>query len=177
MFSRKATVIRDSRQSRLAAMMQFQVDNEAQNDNGKTGLRLEKVLQIAAMRQHEGLSQRKLGDRIGVEANTIARYERGEMCPSYEKLQALAEVFHCKLFELFIKREYSTDEPINGKGPWAAGKAPKKNAGASPKKETKAYCEPSDGATRAIGPDATTDKALKLRAIKGGRQCCKKPER
>jgi len=162
-------------------MMQFQADEAARFGRGKDAPKLESVLQIAAMRQHEGLSQRKLGDRIGVEANTIARYERGEMCPSYEKLQALAEVFHCKLEELFIKREYSTDEPVNGKGPWGGGKdggkAPKKNAGASPKKETKAYCEPSDGATGAIGSDAKTDKALKLRAIKGDRQCCKKPER
>lgn len=45
--------------------------------------------QIRAYRQKLGLSQTQLGQAFGMAANTIARWERGELIPQWPRLLAL----------------------------------------------------------------------------------------
>jgi transcriptional regulator with XRE-family HTH domain len=45
--------------------------------------------QIRAYRQKLGLSQTQLGQAFGMAANTIARWERGELIPQWPKLLSL----------------------------------------------------------------------------------------
>lgn len=49
-------------------------------------------LRIAALRKRAGLSQRELGQRLGVSASAVGMYEQGRREPSAEKLVRLAEI-------------------------------------------------------------------------------------
>jgi len=58
---------------------------------------------LAALRIKRGLTQLELGERFGVDNNTISRYERCLLRPSLEMLQRLAAFF-----------DVSVDELLNG---------------------------------------------------------------
>lgn len=47
-------------------------------------------LELSKRRTMLGLSQAKLGERIGVSANTIARWERGELAIQHQEMLRLA---------------------------------------------------------------------------------------
>jgi DNA-binding transcriptional regulator YiaG len=47
---------------------------------------------ITALREGLGLTQRQLGQRIGVDKMTVSRWERGELRPGPESLAALEKV-------------------------------------------------------------------------------------
>ncbi|GHU77870.1 hypothetical protein AGMMS49992_27010 [Clostridia bacterium] len=57
------------------------------------------------------LSCRELGDRIGVDASTISRYESGEMKISYERLILLANALDMKVADFMDWSEYQPPEP------------------------------------------------------------------
>lgn len=48
---------------------------------------------IKELRTDKGLSQKVLGDKIGVQQGTVADYERGKACPSCEVILLLAQIF------------------------------------------------------------------------------------
>lgn len=49
---------------------------------------------IKYLRKQNGLTQRQLGERIGLTNATIGYYERHERCPSPDIVKKLAYVFH-----------------------------------------------------------------------------------
>ena len=56
---------------------------------------------LAEIRKENGLTQFELADLVGVGANSIARYERGEVQPSVDVGMAIAKILHVDLIELF----------------------------------------------------------------------------
>ena len=55
---------------------------------------------IKEARESAGLTQRELGDRIGVVEMTVSRYERGVNQPTIEGLSAIADALGVSLVEL-----------------------------------------------------------------------------
>lgn len=56
---------------------------------------------LAEIRKENGLTQFELAELVGVGANSIARYERGEVQPSVDVGMAIAKILHVDLIELF----------------------------------------------------------------------------
>jgi transcriptional regulator with XRE-family HTH domain len=52
------------------------------------------------LRRAAGLSRKQLGDAVGVEQNTIRRYETGEISISLDMLQAIATALRCDVADL-----------------------------------------------------------------------------
>lgn len=62
---------------------------------------------IKDRRIHKGLSQKALGDTIGVSRHAILRYESGEYLPSAPNLIKLARLFEVKHpADLLVKKEF-----------------------------------------------------------------------
>jgi transcriptional regulator with XRE-family HTH domain len=56
---------------------------------------------IAAYRRIAGFTQEELAERLRVTPETISRFERGVIAPSFERLELMASVFHVTLRDLF----------------------------------------------------------------------------
>lgn len=54
---------------------------------------------LAQHRKANGLTQRQLGEKIGVSQRTIANWEGGEREPSAEKILKITEVLHLTIWE------------------------------------------------------------------------------
>ena len=65
---------------------------------------------IREERRRLKLSQKELGERIGVRHNTISQYENATNSPEQDTLFKLAKVLDVKVDDLFPKREGVTDE-------------------------------------------------------------------
>ena len=52
---------------------------------------------VKQLRQERGWSQQEVADRVGLNKMTISQYENGKRKPSFEMIEALAEVFHVDL--------------------------------------------------------------------------------
>lgn len=55
---------------------------------------------LKEMRVKKGLTQRQLGDLIGVSYRTIYQYEAGRREPSLKVLRALANALNCKIDDI-----------------------------------------------------------------------------
>ena len=62
------------------------------------------MLRLYEIRKNNGLTQKEVGDRIGVMNYTIGNWEQGRSDPSLEDLIALADVFECSV-DYLIGRE------------------------------------------------------------------------
>ena len=63
---------------------------------------------LKKQRELNGLSQREVGEAIGVTQGNINNYERGERTPSLERLVAMAKLFNCSADELLgLKKDDS----------------------------------------------------------------------
>ena len=61
---------------------------------------------IKALRKKAGLTQRALGEKIGVSTRTVGSYESGQSYPkSRETYEKMAELFHVRLNYLFVENE------------------------------------------------------------------------
>lgn len=61
---------------------------------------------IKALRKKAGLTQRALGEKIGVSIRTVGSYESGQSYPkSRETYEKMAELFHVRLNYLFVENE------------------------------------------------------------------------
>ena len=60
---------------------------------------------LEEMRESRGLSQRQLGDILGVSAATISNYETGRREPPFETLCAMADFFGVSLDMLISGKE------------------------------------------------------------------------
>lgn len=58
-------------------------------------------LYIAEWREHRGLSQQTLGDRLGTSDVTISRWETGRRLPDLNAQAALAEALGVEVYDLF----------------------------------------------------------------------------
>ena len=55
---------------------------------------------IAALRKEKGLTQEKLGEKLGVTNKTVSRWENGNYMPDVEMLSLLSEEFGVSINEL-----------------------------------------------------------------------------
>ena len=49
---------------------------------------------VKSLRLERGWSQQEVADRAGLNKMTISQYENGKRKPSFEVIEALAEIFH-----------------------------------------------------------------------------------
>ena len=56
---------------------------------------------LSAIRKKQGLTQSDLALLAGLDMNSIARYERGEVQPSAQKAIAIAKALNVNVTELF----------------------------------------------------------------------------
>lgn len=62
---------------------------------------------IKKEREKRGLTQDKLGSRIGISSKQISKYEKGELLPPIDMLVALSREFDCEIGYLLGEEEYS----------------------------------------------------------------------
>lgn len=65
---------------------------------------------IQYYRKKKKLTQKALGEKIGVKHNTVSDYERGVISPEQDTLFALSDVFEISIDELFPPKKNTTDE-------------------------------------------------------------------
>lgn len=66
------------------------------------------INKIKILREKAGLTQAELSRKIGVERAYISRIERNKQQPGLETAIKLAQVFNCKIDDLFIKNKSKT---------------------------------------------------------------------
>ncbi len=67
---------------------------------------------IRYFRKLNGLTQEKLAEKLGIETQTLAHIEIGKNLPSLSRLPLIAECLNIEVFQLFIKREVSSDSDM-----------------------------------------------------------------
>jgi len=65
---------------------------------------------IASRRHALGLTQAQLAERIGVETETVSRFERGKHLPSLATLERLAKTLRCMMSDLLAEERPQSDE-------------------------------------------------------------------
>ncbi|WP_339179300.1 helix-turn-helix domain-containing protein [Oceanobacillus sp. FSL W7-1293] len=65
---------------------------------------------IKENRKRNKLTQKELGEKIGVKDNTVSAYERGAISPEQDMLFAISDVLGISINELFPKKENTRDE-------------------------------------------------------------------
>lgn len=55
------------------------------------------------LRKQKGMSQNKLGELVGVNQTTVARWEKQEMAPSIDNVEEVANVLNVKLPDMLVK--------------------------------------------------------------------------
>lgn len=68
---------------------------------------------IKQWRKHRGLSQARLGDRVGLSEASISQIENGKQGYSQENLEAIAEALQCEVVDLLIRN------PADPEGIWS----------------------------------------------------------
>lgn len=64
------------------------------------------------LRKQKGMSQNKLGELIGVNQTTVARWEKQEMAPSIDNVEEVANVLNVKLPDMLVK-DLRINNPFN----------------------------------------------------------------
>ena len=66
---------------------------------------------LKAIREQKGLSQRELGERLGVRQQTVAQYENAEDQPKMKTIRRLATALDIPIYRLFSNwQDFSSDE-------------------------------------------------------------------
>jgi len=60
---------------------------------------------ITAHRRAKGWSQARFAEILGIGADSLSRIERGLVAPRFPRLEQMAEVLECPVFELFQTQE------------------------------------------------------------------------
>lgn len=68
---------------------------------------------IKKEREKKGLTQDKLGSRIGISSKQISKYEKGELLPPIDMLVALSREFDCEIGYLLGEENYSDGSKLN----------------------------------------------------------------
>lgn len=95
-------------------------------DTGTDSNRLAKRLgkRIAERRKSFGWTQDALAERVGVDAETISRFERGAHLPSLPTLERLASALRVEIGELLSKAVISKADDAATLGAWMEGLSP-----------------------------------------------------
>lgn len=64
---------------------------------------MEYKLMLRELRTQQGLSQRKVADRVGVVPSAVAQWELGLNDPSLSNVVALADLLSCSLDQLVVR--------------------------------------------------------------------------
>ena len=67
---------------------------------------------ICQLRQEKGLTQKELGELLGVTNKAVSKWETGVAMPRLEYLQRLAAILGCTQEELFLGGRLPTDDPL-----------------------------------------------------------------
>lgn len=59
------------------------------------------VMKIKAYRERMGMTQRELGETLGVDCSTVAKWESEAALPNAMKLPLLAQTLGCTIDELY----------------------------------------------------------------------------
>lgn len=65
---------------------------------------------IAALRKEKGLTQEKLGEKLGVTNKTVSRWENGNYMPDVEMLSVLSEEFGVSINELISGERLAAED-------------------------------------------------------------------
>lgn len=57
---------------------------------------------LKELRKHRGLTQSELAEKIGIDENTIIRYENGTLFPARKRLLQLQDLLGCSFDELIV---------------------------------------------------------------------------
>lgn len=66
--------------------------------------------EIKTLRKSQGLSQKQLGEKVGLERHSIGMIERGLASPSLPTLNRIAEALGCMLIVRFEERDGCLDD-------------------------------------------------------------------
>lgn len=73
-------------------------------------LRKEIGRKIKYYRNKKGITQKELGDKLGVQNNTVSAYERGTASLSQDALFIISDTLDVRVDDLFPQKENATDE-------------------------------------------------------------------
>lgn len=69
---------------------------------------------ITARRRLKGWNQAEFAERLGIGADSLSRIERGLVAPRFPRLEQMASLLECPVYELFQtqeEREQATERP------------------------------------------------------------------
>lgn len=61
-------------------------------------------------RKKSKMTQKELGEKVGVKHNTVSDYERGKISPEQNVLFAISDVFDIRVDDLFPQKKNTTNE-------------------------------------------------------------------
>ena len=93
---------------------------------------------LKELREKAGLTQKEVGEKVGVSTNTVARLERGENTPSWPTVVALAQALGVSCEDFMKEPE---PQPTEKAGPGR----PKKEAEPEPEKPKRGRGRPKKG--------------------------------
>lgn len=79
---------------------------------------------IAARRRALGLTQAQIAERLGVDTETLSRFERGKHLPSLATLERLAQVLATTIAELLSEEEKAVDDEALVVTTWLSALSP-----------------------------------------------------
>lgn len=106
---------------------------------GETALAFRLAKNIASRRKALELTQAQLAERLGVDTETLSRFERGKHLPSLVTLERLADVLVATVGELLAEPSRAPDEDALTISAWLAGLKPADKAFA--KSLLKQFCD------------------------------------
>lgn len=93
------------------------------NQGSKLGLTL--GANISERRKKLGWTQAELAERIGVDTETVSRFERGSNLPSLQRLEKIAEILKLPLYRLVAASSPRVDDQTFILNEWISELAPK----------------------------------------------------
>lgn len=93
------------------------------NQSNKLGIML--GANIAERRKKLGWTQAELAERIGVDTETVSRFERGSNLPSLQRLEKLADVLKLPLYRLVAASSPRADDQSLILNEWISELTPK----------------------------------------------------
>jgi transcriptional regulator with XRE-family HTH domain len=76
---------------------------------------------IAARRRALGLTQAQLAERIGVDTETVSRFERGKHLPSLATLERLGDTLLCTMADLLAEEHPQSGDDAMRLSAWLSG--------------------------------------------------------
>lgn len=69
---------------------------------------------IRTSRVNAGLTQKELGDKLGIDSATIGKYERGKLNPKFETVKKIADALNIRPLDLYPDKFFRADyKPVD----------------------------------------------------------------